>query len=572
MSIKEEVISYRLSNDPANKRVIACEHPRFITNKYTNERLYVACGHCRYCRDKKGLVHRSRLDAEVKQHPIGCVFWTGTYDNEHLPVIRKYDCGKYWRLEGWKDKITMFVHKDNDLFFPIPTDIKGRRCFDDESICMAYASHTDIDKFLKRLRDYIFRYMMPKDVREFYRSDRKKWTFEQYKKFDNYKKLYNEKYQIRFFITSEYGPRTWRPHFHGLFFTEDKKVLSHLPFFISETWKYGDKVRARTKVCRNGCNTGYLTTYLNSSVDYPKVLGFRPFKVFQKYSRRPLLGTFKESAEAISAFIRCGVSESDKHTVTKDGTVLPERVLLSMSDSCGYFSKPYNYRNATLDDIKTLLHSDLQSLRKGYIDAVRYKEDYLKYYLTHKAPVGTFIKRSDIFDNFLDNDYTRYSDYRFVRSAYKALSDFPELLTFDNYAHVAKDFFSTLELHKLANWYTEQELVSYRLFYRPALELIRFYPLLKDWLLHHKICSFLEFPCELFASFNLSGIDDVSFDMDSSANSIYHYFYTDNHLDMAALAVFDEIDSEYYEKMYMDIHSKMYARKFHKDKDLVENV
>ena len=103
-----------------------------------------------------------------------------------------------------------------------------------------------------------------------------------------YKRKYNKNLDIKYFITSEYGPKTFRPHYHGIFFTSDIGFLLR-NFFIDWQKNYGftkQKVVSQTdsKYFFNACY--YCSKYCTKGMfECPLVLSgkvLKPFKLLSK--------------------------------------------------------------------------------------------------------------------------------------------------------------------------------------------------------------------------------------------------------------------------------------------------
>lgn len=111
--------------------------------------------------------------------------------------------------------------------------------------------------------------------------------------------MYREKYGfsgLRYYIVSEYGPTTFRPHYHGILFNVpdydgiSDVQLANVSEEIYQSWSNGfvkvDKVIPE--------RIGYVTKYLTCTTDLPK--GYVP--PFRLMSRRPGIGSsyFDKSA------------------------------------------------------------------------------------------------------------------------------------------------------------------------------------------------------------------------------------------------------------------------------------
>ena len=106
--------------------------------------------------------------------------------------------------------------------------------FEDCDNRIPYCNVSDCQKFLKRLR--------------FHSKDK-----------------YNE--EIRFYGVSEYGPRTYRPHWHLLLFFNSDELTSVIQQLVSESWSYG---RTTCELSRGG-SSSYVASYVNSNVCLPSL-------------------------------------------------------------------------------------------------------------------------------------------------------------------------------------------------------------------------------------------------------------------------------------------------------------
>ena len=78
-------------------------------------------------------------------------------------------------------------------------------------------------------------------------------------------KKYNE--QIRFYAVSEYGPRTYRPHWHLLLFFNSDELTEVISQYVSESWSYGS---TSCDLSRGG-SASYVASYVNSSCCLPSL-------------------------------------------------------------------------------------------------------------------------------------------------------------------------------------------------------------------------------------------------------------------------------------------------------------
>lgn len=259
--INQEVIDKYLLSE--------CLRPVKIQNKYTNDVLYVPCGHCYSC-----LKNKSNRDTVLAMNIASnfkyCYFVFLSYENKYLPYMELKSIDSTDSLDNnysnyffssvnrnlrvsvpnGKDRIIEdplfeFTHSmTSSEYQDIIVKSHGRydflrKCvvyprFEDCDNRIPYCNTSDCQKFLKRLR--------------FHSKDK-----------------YNE--EIRFYSVSEYGPRTYRPHWHLLLFFNSDELASVIQKLVSESWSYG---RATCDLSRGG-SASYVASYVNSNVCLPSL-------------------------------------------------------------------------------------------------------------------------------------------------------------------------------------------------------------------------------------------------------------------------------------------------------------
>lgn len=119
----------------------------------------------------------------------------------------------------------------------------------------------------------------------------------------------NSKSDIRYFLSSEYGPNTSRPHYHGIFFNipDDFEGVQKQ---ILNCWSHGH-VHVGTVT---GASIGYVAKYCVSKSFVPEDAD----KVFSLMSRRPGIG-----ANYLTSQVKewHGADSGDKYFVVGDGGV-----------------------------------------------------------------------------------------------------------------------------------------------------------------------------------------------------------------------------------------------------------
>ncbi len=217
-----------------NSLLFTCEHPKVITTK-DNRRMVVSCGKCRSC-----LIQKMRSKAVVcsEQEKLSkyCFFVTLTYNREHIPcmypVFLKDTAKGRQYVELYDDETGELV---GTSYYPHSKVRQLMSKCDDKKL--HYARYSDLQKFVKRLRRRIS-----------LKSD-----------YDNEK--------IKYYSVSEYGPRTFRPHFHVLFYFDNAKLAQDFGVLVCKAWKAGYTYTTLSR----GSVSSYVASYVNSIVSIPEI-------------------------------------------------------------------------------------------------------------------------------------------------------------------------------------------------------------------------------------------------------------------------------------------------------------
>lgn len=267
-------------------KLLTCEHPKRIYNKYTKEYVWVPCGHCNICNNRRAAHYTQLLERERLQHPI-TLFFTLTYDDEHLPVIRPDNFAQadadWLNKQGLNNDIAFVGSRSSDnisltyhdLFPANKVDL-----YDEADIYyfkdwlnhggLPYCSKTDVQKFLKRLNKYI------------------------------HDKISGKYGNFRYFIVSEYGSTTFRSHYHGMLFLFDYRLAQQITDAIPKCWKYGNTDCQPVK----GTASSYIAQYINKSAGMPYVYYNCQIRPFFLCSRNPFIGTYTQCVENDAEIVR----------------------------------------------------------------------------------------------------------------------------------------------------------------------------------------------------------------------------------------------------------------------------
>jgi hypothetical protein len=255
-----------ITKELQNKLVTRCQHPRTVVNKYTHEPVVVSCGRCPSCVLRRSAVQTNLLTTYSAQFRY-IYFVTLTYapcflptlevsvieactddiaDVPCVPLIDDLDAGDpNTYLFGFrsvprsssvklKNSTVERTFKDPEIRFSYPMKPKDLlsilgKINHNVPNRIPYVCNRDLDLFLKRLRSYY--------------PDEK----------------------LRYYAVSEYGPQSFRPHWHLLLFSNSDRFSQTVCENVSKAWSYG---RCDASLSR-GFAAPYVASYVNSFVALP---------------------------------------------------------------------------------------------------------------------------------------------------------------------------------------------------------------------------------------------------------------------------------------------------------------
>lgn len=255
-----------ITKELQNKLVTRCQNPRTVVNKYTHEPVVVSCGSCPSCILRRSGIQTNLLTSYSAQFRY-VYFVTLTYapcflptlevsvieactddiaDVSVVPDINDLDVGDpNTYLFGFlsvprsasvklKNSTVERTFKDPDVVFSYPMTPKEllsilNKVKHNVPNRIPYVCNRDLDLFLKRLRSYY--------------PDEK----------------------LRYYAVSEYGPTSFRPHWHLLLFSNSERFSQTVLENVSKAWSYG---RCDASLSR-GFAAPYVASYVNSFVSLP---------------------------------------------------------------------------------------------------------------------------------------------------------------------------------------------------------------------------------------------------------------------------------------------------------------
>ena len=345
-----------------------CEHPRIIKNKYTGESVYVKCGVCPHCLISRSDAKRNLCDYE-KWNRKYCYFVTLTYNSQYVPKMAlvpiedyefDYPIGKNWPAVRSQLHTRMMLDprvkkQDNGQDINMFT-CKVNFPYIDEHLKSIYDSCAAATEFRKNYRPgyvsparpYILRtiprmsklhnfkdvqreelvWLSPETAEKLKAKSRCEGNdnaFPQFKgllKYVNYRdyQLFAKRLRkylftkigsyekISSYVVSEYSPRTFRPHFHILFFFDMDEIAENIRQAVYQSWKLG---RVDTQLARDSAGS-YVSGYLNSLVSLPGIFTDVSFtknksrfsKLFGYESFRQTVGSPEQAVERLSERVR----------------------------------------------------------------------------------------------------------------------------------------------------------------------------------------------------------------------------------------------------------------------------
>lgn len=308
-----------------------CFHPQRIYNKYTGTFEYVACGKCPACLNARGDKQSKMIDAEFKKYRF-CLFFTLTYNNASIPTFRRvYDehgfsrlvpfgrigeMDNYFSYLPYRPFVTDDGVKRKKLSYGVP-NVNELECVED-AVFLPPIQNSSFKKD-------VFAVCCKQDLIRFFKRFRKRLD-EEFKQ---------EEHRISYYACSEYGPRTYRPHYHVLLFFDNPKICEKVQSLIFESWgkferlsgrgrnrfafrpfQASDRFKFSSATCRDGnlswvTNNGmsasrYVSSYVTGNSDLPKVLQLKAFRPFSIHSKGNTFGSTEADRKEVYEHFKKG--------------------------------------------------------------------------------------------------------------------------------------------------------------------------------------------------------------------------------------------------------------------------
>lgn len=277
--------------------LLSCEHPKVVYNQYSKEYITVPCRHCDYCRNAYQLQWKKRIEYEMQCNKY-VVFFTLTYNEESVPLLQKIDDNTYFSLSIQRKMIIgrnrneLVRHIDDNykIEFDYDSLSDDDKAYIDSREMIPVCRKQDIQDFVKRVRSYISYY-------------------------NNLNGLQDEK--IRYFVVSEYGPTTFRPHYHGLFFFKSAWTAKNFNKILHSSWKNGFVNWSFAKQHA----AGYVAKYVTGASYLPAVYQNEKIRPFFLCSRKNVIGSRVYPTKEIREVIKRGTPKYPVYDVEKKSYV-----------------------------------------------------------------------------------------------------------------------------------------------------------------------------------------------------------------------------------------------------------
>lgn len=298
-----------------NPHFSGCLSPVLITDLKRGGKTYVKCNKCAYCMTVRKYELVSRIEREhLNPRNKLCLFVTLDYDNDNVPRYfydANHSCWYSTRSEvkdskGLSRYPSLDVEEVTDFYNLV--GLENRKTF-------GHLCSVDLSYFFDLYKTLVY-------------SDIKRKKTDLFNSYDEIK--------FRYFACGEYGPTTFRPHYHAiLWFPQyyNARQLDYIYKKLSQAWPLG---RVVVETVDNGGVDSYLASYVNSLHSLPEVLKRKHFRPFCVFSKMPVIGSYNVDEQEIFQILTTGTIN---RTRWNDKTKEHEDDRLSLTFFRRYFPK-----------------------------------------------------------------------------------------------------------------------------------------------------------------------------------------------------------------------------------------
>ncbi|UPW41812.1 replication initiator protein [Peromfec virus RodF7_4] len=265
---------------------------------------YYPCGHCSACQLSYQSSIKHKLEAHINTPGVFAVFITLTYDNDNLPLVY-YDADgniEYLSVTNTR-KLPWHTRnfRDSDKYDPVTQSYyrsERVRIYLDEFDSLNLSSYF-LPHFVLSRHNKTYQYDTSNSFAICYLPDIQKFIKRLRFSLSCCPSLACEDTSLSYFICSEYGPQTYRPHYHGLLFFRSSKVASKVvDELCAACWSKQDhninalgKSPIASHVLSASGSASYVSDYVTMPSDLLPVFKLPCFRPFRTQSKTIPLGS-----------------------------------------------------------------------------------------------------------------------------------------------------------------------------------------------------------------------------------------------------------------------------------------
>lgn len=306
----------------------SCLKPQRIYNKYLGEYMYTTCGKCEACRNKRVLELCDRIDREFEKHPDSdALLVTLDYSNACLPTYMRRETADWKRYKsGQMSDVDKHIYeRDLSEYRASKYEwVSNRQDYSADEIRLPALPNLLVKEWhhpIKYRTKYAFGHLHYPDAKAWIDAVRAKFLYdfggrkvrgeyvERSERINNLfgKDLTHEYISFRYFLCGEYGPVTFRPHYHLLLWFSQRytdEQIAYIREVLSACWSFG-RTDIRPVTTRGVDN--YLAGYVNSYVGLPEVLRDKSVRPFVTFSKAPCVGAYELDENQVWQYLDTGV-------------------------------------------------------------------------------------------------------------------------------------------------------------------------------------------------------------------------------------------------------------------------
>lgn len=291
-----------------------------VTNPYTGEEVRVPCRSCAYCRSRRALELKTRVDNEFIYNANGtALLVTLDYSNNGLPIYSPSEDG-FWSSNRIGDIRYRSIDPPAVYYQPV----------NHPDVCFGHLCRTDVERWFVDVRGKFF---------YDFRPNHKLPYFDDFDRTD---------IRFRYFGCGEYGPTTMRPHYHIILWFRrslNDKQLAYVAKVLSTSWTLGS---TDVQPIISGGASGYVASYVTGYADLPEVLRAKSLRPFVFFSRSPSVGSCRlDESEVLKALDTGDITRTrfDEQTKSFVDELFPPTAISRYFPKCqGFGTKSTNER------------------------------------------------------------------------------------------------------------------------------------------------------------------------------------------------------------------------------------